>query len=119
VAITKNSLTPTTSGWAVNATTADASSGEELVAAPGAGKYLVVNSITVISDANITVTIGSGESGDNVEATLFGPIPFGTNGGVCPAVFFNPGVRLPANKSLSVDASGAGNVCVIAQGVTI
>jgi len=117
-AVTATSLTPTTKGWTVNATSADASSCEEIKAAPGAGKYLVVHWITVICDANITVTIGSGESGNNVEAVLMGPLPYAAGTGNDTNVVFHPPIRLPANKSLTVDASGAGNVCVIVNGET-
>jgi len=117
-AVTATSLNPTTKGWTVNATSADASSCEQVKAAPGAGKYLVLRRVSIATDANITVTIGSGESGNGVEAVLIGPVPYAAGTGNWTDVVLHPAIKLPANKSLTVDASGAGNVWVLAQGET-
>lgn len=91
---------------------------EELVAAPGAGKYLCLTHLTVNVAANLTVTIGSGENAGAVEAVLIGPI-YMLAGATLQWDFRNGGVVLPANKSLTVDSSGAGGVTVFAEGETI
>jgi len=102
-------------GWAVNAITADASGCEVVKAAPGSGYYLVIKHLTLICDANITVTIGEGESSSAVETAIVGPVPFASNGPEMDLVF-NPPIQLTENKALTVDASGAGNIVLFVQG---
>lgn len=96
----------------------DLSACEELVATPGAGKRLVLEYVW-ISGAATAVTIGAGESGDTVEATLLGPIL-----GISGAGHSGPGklahpVALPEDKSLTADAVAATTVSVIVQGYTV
>lgn len=122
--ITTNSLTqergpfgkPATALWCVNGSSADASSCEELVAAPGAGYALVVERLVIALGAAITATIGAGESSDNVEEALIGPI--GGAAGTYPLDFREYPIVLKVNKSLTVDTSGSGQVCVYAEGYT-
>ena len=117
MAITLNSLTPAEFGFSANGYSADMSGTEELVAAPGAGKYLRLKHLTVNVAANLTITIGSGETGPgSVEAALIGPL-YMLAGATLQWNFGNGGVMLPANKSLTVDSSGAGGVTVYAEGV--
>ena len=119
MAVTANSVSREKYGWCRNAFTADASGCEEIQGAPGAGYRLVLDQLSIISDANITVTIGYGESTGAVEGVLFGPFPYGANtGNETDFHFEKQGVLLPENKSLTVDASGSGNVCVVAIGRT-
>lgn len=115
MAITKNTLTPITSGFGVNATTADASGCEELVAAPASGS-LVLTQVVINTVAAITVTIGESEDAGAVETVIIGPVNFAATAGAPAAYKFDPPIKLTAAKSLTVDASGAGAVQVFAQG---
>ena len=118
MAITLNTLTPGTFGFCANGYSADASGCEELVAAPGAGKYIVLIFAMVNVGANLTVTIGSGEDSGAVEAAVLGPISM-LAGATLLWDFRNGGIVLPANKSLTVDTSGAGAVTCFVQGRVI
>ena len=105
-------------GWIINATSADASGCEELKAAPAAGKSIIVDYLTVNSAAAITITIGQGETGGAVTTDLIGPISFAANQSIQFDFrdFRNGGIALTAATSLTVDASGAGNICIFATG---
>jgi hypothetical protein len=100
--------------WQVNATSADASGCEEIVAAPGAGYCLVLTRLTIGVGAAITVTVGSGDAAGAVEGDQIGPI--GGAAGTYQLDFRDRPVVLTTNKSFTVDASGAGTVCVYAEG---
>jgi hypothetical protein len=101
-------------GFIANATSADASACEELVAAV-ASKIIKVRHLTINSTDAISITIGSGEVGGAVEAALLGPIAFSALQTM--QWNFNPYMELPVGKSLTVDADGAGAICVFVQGV--
>lgn len=101
-------------GFIKNATSADASGCEEIHAAV-AGKKIKIRHLTINSGAAITVTIGAGETGGAVTTALIGPVTFATNTSM--QWDFNPLLELTAATSLTVDASGAGNICVFVQGV--
>lgn len=102
--------------WSVQGTSADASGCEELKAAPGAGISHYLDSIVLTAAASINVTIGAGEAAGAVETTVFGPVYLSAN---VPFVYvFRRPLKLTANKSLTVDASGAGNLTVVAEGYT-
>lgn len=117
MAITMNTLTPATRGFANNAISADMSSGEELVAAvTGKSHYLTQLEISCV--AAITVTIGEGETGDAVTTVLLGPFNFAAGSGSPISLQLNPAIKLTAATSLSIDASGAGAVQVFVQGYT-
>jgi len=117
MAITKNDLTPATSGFAVNAVSADASGCEELKAAPGAGVSIYITQIEISCVAAITVTIGAGETGGAVTTVLFGPFNFeATSGSPVSISLRGKGIKLAANTSLTIDASGAGAVQVFVEG---
>ena len=105
----------TTSGFIKNATSADASGCEEILATPGAGICIGLRHVTINSAAAITVTLGAGVAAGAVEAALLGPVTFAA--GTTLQWDFSPMLWLPANKSLTVDASGAGVICVFCQGV--
>jgi hypothetical protein len=104
-------------GWILNATSADASGCEELKAAPTAssGLCIKVKSLTINSAGAISITIGQGAAAGAVETALIGPIAFAANSSL--QWDFNPPMELTKEKSLTVDASGAGAICVFAQGV--
>jgi hypothetical protein len=102
-------------GFILNATSADVSGAEELKAAPGTGKAIVVEHLTINSTSAITVTIGEGETTPgSVDTALIGPIAFAANSSI--QWNFKRGLQLTANKSLVVDASGAGVVCIFVEG---
>ena len=102
------------SGFIDNATSADAS-GCEIIHAAVAGKKIKIRHITINSTAAITITIGAGKTSAAVTAAIIGPIDF-----VAKSIIkweFYPPLELPTATLLSVDASGAGQICVFVQGV--
>lgn len=102
-------------GFLVNGVSADASGCEELVAAV-TGKSIKVRHLTINNGANaISITIGAGETEGAVTTALIGPIAFAANTSL--QWDFNPPMQLAAATSLMVDASGAGAICILAQGV--
>ncbi len=114
MAISVTTPSPNKAGFILNATSADASGCEELKAAV-AGKSIIVDHLTINSGAAITITIGEGETTGAVTTALIGPVSFAANQSI-QWNFFNGGVRLTAATSLTVDASGAGAICIFAQG---
>lgn len=110
-------INQTVTRWRKAATSADASGCEEIVAAPGAGYNLVIEKLIIYIGAAITVTVGSGETGPgSVEGDKIGPL--GGAAGTYSLDITDDPILLTANKSLTFDASGAGNVCVYAKGYT-
>ena len=100
-------------GFIVNATSADASACEELKAAV-AGKSIIIDHITINSGAAINITIGAGETAGAVTTALLGPITFAANTSM--QWDFRHGLWVTAATSLTVDASGAGAICIFVQG---
>lgn len=116
MAITANTMTTPKAGWVINATSADLSACEELKAAV-AGVSHYIRGITINSASAITVTVGEGETTNNVTTALIGPVTFTTAGYVYHFIFLEP-IKLTAATALTVDASGAGTVHVMVQGFT-
>ncbi len=117
MAIAVTSPQASRSGWIKNATSADASGCEEIIAAPAAGVSIVIEHLVISSDAAISVTIGAGETGGSVTAALIGPVTFAAGQTIVfPFSGRTQGLIVTAATSLTVDASGAGNICVWAQG---
>ena len=120
MAITINTPQPEKFGWFLNAVTADASGCEELKAAPGAGRSITVNHLTINSNAEITITIGAGKTGGSVATGLIGPVSFAASQSIqwtFPRGTYPPGgIMLPEAVSLTVDSSGPGNICIFAWG---
>lgn len=113
MAFTATSL-QTKVGFAVNATSDDASGCEELVAAV-TGKKIKLEKCTIHSAAAISVTIGAGETAGAVTSPVIGPVYMAANTSV---IFdFTRPIELAAATALVVDASGAGNICVFVQGI--
>jgi hypothetical protein len=106
---------PAKYGWFLNATSADASGCEELKAAPAVGTSIIVDHLTINSGAAITITIGEGKTGAGVTTPLIGPVSFAANQSI-QWNFGNGCMILTAATSLTVDASGAGNICIFAWG---
>jgi len=117
MAVTVTSPQAASSGWIKNATSADASGCEVILAAPAAGTSIVVEHVVISSDSAISVTLGEGESTGAVESALIGPVTFAAGQTIVfPMTGRTQGMVLTAAKALTVDASGAGNICVWAQG---
>lgn len=123
MAVTTNAITailkPLGKGgdrWQVNASSADASGCEEIKAAPGAGYALVVERLVIYIGAAINVTLGEDKNGAAVAAVLIGPL--GGAAGTYVLDCRERPILMTANKALVIDASGAGVVCVYAEGFT-
>jgi hypothetical protein len=114
MAITITTPQPGHSGFIINAQSADASGCEILLAAPAAGLSTFVDHLTINSADALTVTIGQGKSGAAVTTALIGPITMAA--GSSKQWNFPQGMALAAATALTVDASGAGAICVFAYG---
>ncbi len=115
MAITVTTPQSARSGFILNGVSADVSGCEELKAAPAAGVFIIVDHLTINNGANaISITIGQGAAAGAVEAALIGPIAMAANTSL--QFTFPFGMKLTAAKSLTVDASGAGAICIFAQG---
>lgn len=115
MAIAVTTPTPGKFGFILNATSADASGCEELKAAPAAGISIIIDHLTINNGASaISITIGEGETTGAVTTALIGPIAMAANTSL--QFDFSYGMVLTAATSLTVDASGAGAICIFAQG---
>jgi len=115
MAIAVTTPTPGNFGFIINATSADASGCEELKTAPDTGVSIVVDHLTINNGANaISITIGAGETGGAVTTALIGPIAMAANTSI--QWDFPYGMVVTAATSLTVDASGAGAICIFARG---
>jgi hypothetical protein len=115
MAISITTPSPGKFGWIINATSADASGCEELKAAPAAGISIIIDHLTINNGANaISITIGEGETTGAVTTALIGPIAMAANTSI--QWDFPYGMVLTAATSLTVDASGAGAICVFVRG---
>jgi hypothetical protein len=114
MAIAVIALTPMKFGWCINATSADASGAETLLAAPASGS-IILDHITINNGANaISHTIGEDVNAGAVVHTLIGPIAMAANTSI--QFMFPYGIELKALHALTIDSSGAGAVCIFAQG---
>jgi hypothetical protein len=102
-------------GFIRNATSADASGTEEILAGV-TGKKIKISQLTINSDSALTVTIGEGVAASSPPVTtdLIGPVALAANTSL--QLNFNPYLRLTEATALTVTASGAGNICVFCQG---
>jgi len=114
MAIAITTPSPGKFGWIINATSADASGCEELKAAPAVGLSIIVDHLTINSGAAISVTIGQGKTGAGVTAALIGPITMAADTSL--QWDFPNGMILAAATAFTVDASGAGAICIFAWG---
>lgn len=110
--VDSNSVAPF--GWSVNCRSDDLTGTEELKAAV-TGKSHYVESLYVSSGAAITVTIGAGKNAGALATVLCGPFYLAANTNTGLITFSRP-IKLAAATALCVDASGAGNCCIIATG---
>jgi len=95
-------------GFLVNATTADLSGGETLLAAV-TGQNAYLERVWISSESALNVTIRAGAT------TLLGPLYLAANQTI--DVVLSRQIQLPAATALTAIASGAGNVTIVAQGV--
>jgi hypothetical protein len=117
ITVTTPDVGPGSQGGAfiINGVSADASGCEELKAAPAAGKSIYIESLTINNGANaISHTIGEGETTGAVTTALIGPIAMAANTSL--QWKFKRPMKLTAATALVIDSSGAGAVCVFAEG---
>ncbi len=108
VTVHKNRIGADGNHWWINATTADASSGEELYAAPDSGKAIVLRRVLINVHGAETVTIGGGEVDSGVMHPVVGPIDAPIDDLLDIPL---PDVRLPEKEALVLDG-GTGSVVV-------
>lgn len=118
MAITLTNLTPSqiVSGktlFHACAFSADWSGTEIIKAAPTTGAIYITRMLIAIL-ADITVTVGDGESSSAVET--IGWNLAGLTGGVVYDFMFDSPVRLTNLKALTADASGAGTMVIEVEG---
>jgi hypothetical protein len=102
-------------GFIANGTSADASGCEELQAAPPAGFAILVDHVTFnCGSSALSITLGAGKNGAAVTTALIGPIAMAANTSL--QWDFTFGMALAAATALTIDASGAGAICVFARG---
>jgi len=116
MAVTNTAINSETAGWKVNSVSADYSGCEELKAAVASNNHYI-DHITVSTGSNINVTIGAGETGGAVTATILGPLYFPANGGTYKHTF-KPAIKVAANTAITADASGAGATTIFIEGRT-
>lgn len=115
MAITVTTPSPGKAGFILNGVSADASGCEELKAAPATGLSIIVDHLTINNGANaISITIGEGKTGAGVTTALIGPVAMAANTSI--QFTFPQGMKLTAATALTVDASGAGAICIFAVG---
>ena len=116
MAITVTTPTPGKYGFILNGVSADASGCEVLMAAPTWGLSIRVDHLTINNGADaLSITIGEGETTPgSVDTALIGPIAMAANTSL--QFDFPNSMKLTAGKSLVVDTSGAGAICVFACG---
>lgn len=117
MSITATSSNPGKAGFIVNATSADASGCEQIIAAPDAGTSIYIDQLTINNGADaISITIGAGETSPAVTAIILGPVAMAAN----TTAYFDfrgiGGIKLAAATALTLDASGSGAVCIVVQG---
>jgi len=96
-------------GFIINATSADAS-GTEIILAGTAGKKIKVRHVTMnnLTAGALSFTLAGA-------AALIGPISIGANSSL--QWDFNPLMELAVNQDLTIDISAGGNIAVFTQGL--
>lgn len=119
MAIAMVSANPRWAGWIVTGTSADVSGCEQILAAPGVGKSIVVNYLLVNVSAAISISIGEGEGvPGTLDSVFIGPLPF-ANPETKEWHFGNGGLLLTSNTLFGIDASGAGAIVIFSWGKII
>ena len=112
--ITNQTLTAM-DGWAYNSSTTDSTSGLQVIAAPGSGKYLVVRELHITAPLSARAFIASRESATAAATTHLGPIMVNASG---YAEKFVGGLSMVANEALYLRTSAACNMQLFTAGYT-
>lgn len=116
MAIDVTTPSPGKFGFFANGVSADASGCEELKAAPAAGTSIIIDTLSISVGAALDITIGEGETADACTTALIGPVTMAEDQTLMWDFRGNGGMKLTAATSLTVDASGAGAVCMFVSG---
>jgi hypothetical protein len=117
MAITLSTNQPAGAGFLVNGNSGDLSGVEVLVAAV-TGKSHHLRMLSVSCAAAINITVGEGDNAGALVTSRIGPLYFAATGATTVQLVFNPPLKFTAGQAITVDASGAGNATLIAQGET-
>ena len=98
--------------WAVNATSADATGNEIVIAAPTTPASLYLKKIVINCVAAITVWLNDGTT------TLLGAFNFAAGAPGVVSIEFAFPIKWGAAKPLDMDASGAGAIQIYVEGFT-
>jgi hypothetical protein len=105
--------------------TADADDTEIIKAAPSSGSHFI-EKFTLLCNAEITITVGDGESSDAVETAAFTTMPIARQESAVGVPVSNQityeflrAIKLTALKALTIESSGAGAIWGIFEGFTI
>jgi len=115
MAITVVESTVGGNGFALNGTSADLSGCEALKAAPGASRYIYIESIVISCAADATISIGAGETTGALTTVIIGPITFKAAGGNNLTLDLKRPIKLAANTALCVDGD-AGVAAIFIEG---
>ena len=118
MAISKQSLKVTPDGWAVNATSSDASGGEEFEAAPGTAKTLVLQEIAFNTSSAVSVIVDSRASATATVTRMLGPIAVAAETLAYEKQFIR-GIRANTNEALYITTSASATVNLYAGGVIL
>jgi len=111
MAFISTALQPGTYGF-TQLITGDVSACEEILAAPGAGKFIVLETLAIYCLTTKVVTVGAGETDGAVSSPILGPLQTDST---MIQLIFPRGIRLAANTALTIDSDGT-DVCVLATG---
>jgi hypothetical protein len=116
MAITSQALKLDESGWAVNATSSNAIGGEQIKAAPGTSKTLLLKELHISAGQSAMAIIDSRASATATATRLLGPITLNASTNNYQNQFVR-GIRTNAvNEALYVTSSGNAYVNVYASG---
>ena len=101
-------------GFLANAVSANISACETILAKT-TGKKIKIKHLTINSTAAISIWIGEGAAAGTIDNNLIGPLDFAALQTI--QWDFWPLLELTSDYLLLCDASGAGQVCIFAQGV--
>jgi hypothetical protein len=116
MAISTQSLAVDPDGWAVNATSSDASGGEELEAAPGTGKRLILQELYLSANQSAAAIIDSRASATATITRMAGPILLQLRHGNVGRQYIR-GVKALVNEAIFITSSGSSYINVYASGV--
>lgn len=104
-------------GWVAFRYSTDLSGAEEIKTAPGAGLNLYITYLFISCVSAIDVTVGEGELKAAV-TTEYTTFEFVATNNAPIDIYFTRPLKLTANTSFAVDASGAGKVTIVCEGYT-